>query len=109
MPLEGSLTEFTRAYVAATQTRRADMRWDLAETVIQSARGIARADHDGPARGQGRRGRGRGPKTRRKKKSRRSYAGGFRIQMRPRPHPIILEYSPRRYFFCFCSNMRSSL
>jgi len=39
-PLEGSLTELTRAYVAATQTRRADMRWDLAETVIQSARGL---------------------------------------------------------------------
>jgi L,D-transpeptidase ErfK/SrfK len=40
VPLEGSLTELTRAYVAATQTRRADMRWDLAETVIQSARGL---------------------------------------------------------------------
>ena len=39
-PVEGSLTELTRAYVAATQTRRADMRWDLAETVIQSARGL---------------------------------------------------------------------
>jgi len=39
-PLEGSLTELTRAYVAATQTRRADMRWDLAETVMQSARGL---------------------------------------------------------------------
>jgi L,D-transpeptidase ErfK/SrfK len=40
VPLEGSLTELTRAYVAATQTRRADMRWDVAETVIQSARGL---------------------------------------------------------------------
>jgi L,D-transpeptidase ErfK/SrfK len=40
VPLEGSLTELTRAYVAATQTRRADMRWDLAERVIQSARGL---------------------------------------------------------------------
>jgi L,D-transpeptidase ErfK/SrfK len=40
VPIEGSLTELTRAYVAATQTRRADMRWDLAETVIQSARGL---------------------------------------------------------------------
>ena len=39
-PQEGSLTELTRAYVAATQTRRADMRWDLAETVIRSARGL---------------------------------------------------------------------
>ena len=40
VPLEGSLTELTRAYVAATQTRRADMRWDVAETVMQSARGL---------------------------------------------------------------------
>jgi L,D-transpeptidase ErfK/SrfK len=40
VPQEGSLTELTRAYVAATQARRADMRWDLAETVIQSARGL---------------------------------------------------------------------
>jgi L,D-transpeptidase ErfK/SrfK len=40
VPLEGSLTELTRAYVAATQTRRADMRWDVAETVIRSARGL---------------------------------------------------------------------
>jgi len=40
VPLDGSLTELTRAYVAATQTRRADMRWDLAETVIESARGL---------------------------------------------------------------------
>ena len=39
-PQEGSLTELTRAYVAATQTRRADMRWDVAETVMQSARGL---------------------------------------------------------------------
>ena len=67
---------------------------------------VARADHDGPARGQGRRGREQG--IGRKKKP-PSYVGGFRIQMRPRPHPIIFEYSPRRYFFCFCSNMRSSL
>jgi L,D-transpeptidase ErfK/SrfK len=37
---EGSLTELTRVYVAATQVRRADLRWDLAETVIESARGV---------------------------------------------------------------------
>jgi L,D-transpeptidase ErfK/SrfK len=48
VPLEGSLTELTRAYVAATQTRRADMRWDLAETVIQSARGLPELITTGP-------------------------------------------------------------
>jgi len=37
---EGSLTELTRVYVAATQVRRAELRWDLAETVIESARGV---------------------------------------------------------------------
>lgn len=37
---EGSLTELTRVYVAATQARRAELRWDLAESVIQSARGL---------------------------------------------------------------------
>jgi L,D-transpeptidase ErfK/SrfK len=37
---EGALTELTRAYVAATQSRTADVRWDLAETVLQSARGL---------------------------------------------------------------------
>jgi hypothetical protein len=37
---EGSLTELTRAYVAATQSRTADVRWDLAETVLQHARGV---------------------------------------------------------------------
>lgn len=37
---EGSLTELTRVYVAATQARRAELRWDLAETVIESARGV---------------------------------------------------------------------
>lgn len=49
VPLEGSLTELTRAYVAATQTRRVDMRWDLAETVIQSARGLPELITTGPA------------------------------------------------------------
>jgi len=37
---EGSLTELTRVYVAATQARRAELRWDFAETVIESARGV---------------------------------------------------------------------
>ena len=37
---EGSLTELTRAYVAATESRTADVRWDLAETVLMSARGV---------------------------------------------------------------------
>ena len=48
VPLEGSLTELTRAYVAATQTRRADMRWDVAETVIRSARGLPELITTGP-------------------------------------------------------------
>jgi L,D-transpeptidase ErfK/SrfK len=39
-PAEGSLTELTRVYVAATQARRAELRWDLAETVIEAARGV---------------------------------------------------------------------
>jgi L,D-transpeptidase ErfK/SrfK len=38
--VEGSLTELTRAYVAATESRTADVRWDLAETVLMSARGV---------------------------------------------------------------------
>jgi L,D-transpeptidase ErfK/SrfK len=37
---EGSLTELTRAYVAATESRTADVRWDLAETVLMEARGV---------------------------------------------------------------------
>jgi len=37
---ESSLTELTRAYVAATGVRRAEVRWDLAETVALSARGV---------------------------------------------------------------------
>jgi L,D-transpeptidase ErfK/SrfK len=37
---EGSLTELTRVYVAATASRTADVRWDFAETVLQSARGV---------------------------------------------------------------------
>jgi L,D-transpeptidase ErfK/SrfK len=37
---EPSLTELTRAYVAATQQRRADVRWDLAESVVAAARGV---------------------------------------------------------------------
>jgi hypothetical protein len=37
---EGSLTELTRAYVAATESRTADVRWDLAETVLMAARGV---------------------------------------------------------------------
>jgi len=37
---EGSLTELTRVYVAATRARRAELRWDFAETVIESARGV---------------------------------------------------------------------
>jgi L,D-transpeptidase ErfK/SrfK len=37
---EGSLTELTRAYVAATESRSANVRWDFAETVMQSARGV---------------------------------------------------------------------
>ena len=37
---EGSLTELTRVYVAATQVRHADLRWNFAETVMQSARGV---------------------------------------------------------------------
>jgi L,D-transpeptidase ErfK/SrfK len=40
LPQAGSLTELTRVYVAATQVRRAEMRWDLAETVIEFARGV---------------------------------------------------------------------
>lgn len=39
-PAEGSLTELTRVYVAATQVRRVELRWDLAETVIGAARGV---------------------------------------------------------------------
>jgi len=37
---DGSLTELTRVYVAATESRTADVRWDLAETVMLSARGV---------------------------------------------------------------------
>jgi len=37
---DGSLTELTRAYVAATEVRRADVRWDLAEEVVRAARGV---------------------------------------------------------------------
>jgi L,D-transpeptidase ErfK/SrfK len=40
VPEEGSLTELTRVYVAATRVRRAELRWDLAETVLESARGV---------------------------------------------------------------------
>ena len=39
-PQEGSLTELTRVYVAATQVHHAEIRWDLAETVIEYARGV---------------------------------------------------------------------
>jgi L,D-transpeptidase ErfK/SrfK len=38
--VEGSLTELTRAYVAATESRTTDVRWDLAETVLMAARGV---------------------------------------------------------------------
>ena len=38
--VEGSLTELTRAYVAATESRTADVRWDFAETVLLAARGV---------------------------------------------------------------------
>src|SRR5262249_18691594 len=37
---EGSLTELTRVYVAATQVRHAELHWDLAEKVLESARGV---------------------------------------------------------------------
>jgi L,D-transpeptidase ErfK/SrfK len=37
---EGSLTELTRAYVAATTARSTHVRWDVAETVMQAARGV---------------------------------------------------------------------
>jgi hypothetical protein len=37
---DGSLTELTRAYVAATATRKGDVRWDLAEAVLAAARGL---------------------------------------------------------------------
>lgn len=33
-------TELTRMFVAATESRRADVRWDAAERVLQAARGI---------------------------------------------------------------------
>ena len=46
---EGSLTELTRVYVAATQARRAELRWDLAETVIESARGVPELMSGAPA------------------------------------------------------------
>ena len=34
------MTELTRLYVAATETRRTDVNWDLAEQVMKAARGI---------------------------------------------------------------------
>jgi L,D-transpeptidase ErfK/SrfK len=37
---EASLTDLTRAYVAATETRKGDVRWDLAEAVATAARGV---------------------------------------------------------------------
>jgi L,D-transpeptidase ErfK/SrfK len=37
---EPSLTELTRAYVAATQERRIDVRWDVAESIAAAARGV---------------------------------------------------------------------
>jgi L,D-transpeptidase ErfK/SrfK len=37
---EWGVTELTRAYVAATDERRAEVRWDLAERVMLAARGI---------------------------------------------------------------------
>lgn len=37
---ESLLTALTRAYVAATEERRADVRWDFAEQVMQEARGV---------------------------------------------------------------------
>jgi L,D-transpeptidase ErfK/SrfK len=37
---DGSLTELTRVYVAATESRTTDVRWDLAEAVLMSARGV---------------------------------------------------------------------
>ena len=37
---ESLLTALTRAYVAATETRRTDVRWDFAEQVMKDARGL---------------------------------------------------------------------
>jgi L,D-transpeptidase ErfK/SrfK len=37
---ESLLTALTRAYVAATETRRTDVRWDFAEQVMKDARGV---------------------------------------------------------------------
>jgi hypothetical protein len=34
------MTELTRAYVAATAERHADVSWEVAERVVQLARGI---------------------------------------------------------------------
>jgi L,D-transpeptidase ErfK/SrfK len=38
--MQWSATELTRAYVAATQERRAEVSWESAERVMQAARGI---------------------------------------------------------------------
>lgn len=37
---ESLLTSLTRVYVAATEERRADVQWDLAEQVMRAARGV---------------------------------------------------------------------
>lgn len=39
-PQESLLTALTRVYVSATEERRAEVQWDLAEEVMQAARGV---------------------------------------------------------------------
>ena len=42
MSVDGAATELTRAYVAATEERSAQVLWDLAEEIAGDARGIPR-------------------------------------------------------------------